>query len=88
MTIREASDILLSLKCGACGEEKKSKLAICATCYGKLPHSVRQNLYKTLGKGFEEAYAESLAWLKETRKAKRTAAAAQGTFGGSSEYPD
>ncbi len=45
---------LLSTEC-YCGAEKKFKETFCRPCYFRLPEDMRTDLYKRMGRGYEEA---------------------------------
>lgn len=62
METRQALDDLLSTNC-QCGKSKASRKSHCRTCYFKLPPAMRSALYRKIREGYEEAYAESLAYL-------------------------
>lgn len=53
----------LSLTQCKCKEVKKRGHTFCTRCYGMLPQSLRDRLYRRLGEGYEEAYQESVKRL-------------------------
>jgi hypothetical protein len=68
LTRERRLEILKSLgstKCEACGETKHPKMSHCRGCYFALPQAMRRALYKRFGEGYEEAFEESLQFLKE-----------------------
>jgi hypothetical protein len=46
-----------------CGGFKGSRLTFCTTCYLLLPSTMKRALYKRLGEGYSEAYAEATGFL-------------------------
>jgi hypothetical protein len=62
----EILESLGSTKCEGCGKAKKYKMSHCRACYFKLPPRLRKALYQGFGDGYEEAYEESLEFLRET----------------------
>lgn len=68
MTRERRLKILQSLgstACEGCNGTKKPKMSHCRKCYYVLPPKMRSALYKGFGEGYEEAYEESLNFLKE-----------------------
>lgn len=55
---------LMSEKC-VCGNFKASKTSHCRLCYFSLPEQQRRALYRRIGNGYAEAYADSVVTLKE-----------------------
>jgi hypothetical protein len=64
LTDMEIVQALKSTDC-QCGREKKSRMSHCSRCYFRLAPEMRQQLYKKLGQGYEEAYRESLEILNQ-----------------------
>ncbi len=58
---------LLGTEC-ECGKSKRSRFSHCRTCFFKLPSDLRKRLYKAMGEGYEEAFADSLKFLKQTER--------------------
>lgn len=56
-----------STKCEGCDGPKSLKKSHCRACYLSLPRAMQKDLYKRFGAGYEEAYEESLAYLKEAQ---------------------
>lgn len=54
-------------KC-SCGQKKPSWKTFCYHCYDSLPEQIKRDLYKRVGKGYEEAYATAKAYLKGDTK--------------------
>jgi hypothetical protein len=50
--------------CRGCGGTKRSRMSHCRKCFLKLPQVLRSALYRRVGRGYEEAYTESLAVLR------------------------
>jgi hypothetical protein len=50
--------------CQGCKGPKPSRMSHCRSCYFSLPKDMRRQLYKRIGEGYEEVYAESLEVLK------------------------
>jgi len=48
-----------------CGQTKKSGFSFCFNCYKKLTKEMQKDLYKKIGKGYEQAYDEAFLYLKE-----------------------
>jgi hypothetical protein len=48
-----------------CGKEKHPKRSFCYRCYTALPFEMRQELYKQMGAGYEEAFEEAAKYLTE-----------------------
>lgn len=55
-------DILLSIRC-QCGSRKNTGKSFCWPCFASLSKPMRQNLYKRIGEGYEQAFDEALARL-------------------------
>jgi len=60
----EILDSLGSTKCEGCGKAKQSMKSHCRACYFRLPKDLQRKLYERFGSGYEEAFEESLAYLK------------------------
>ena len=52
--------VLASEEC-QCGKSKRKGTAFCYMCYTSLSQDTKIDLYKEIGKGFEEAYEEGYA---------------------------
>ena len=50
-----------------CGSEKQPDKTFCTKCYWSLPKSMRSDLYKRVGRGYEQAYERAVKFL-ETRR--------------------
>jgi hypothetical protein len=48
-----------------CGKTKKSKMSLCFQCYSSLPKEMQRDLYRPLGRGYEEAYDNAVKLLNE-----------------------
>lgn len=48
-----------------CGQFKRRGMSHCRRCYYALPMGMRSALYRKIGHGYEEAYAESLTYLQQ-----------------------
>lgn len=59
---------LMSKKCDGCGGMKTPRKSHCSRCYYKLPPQMRAALYRRVGSGYEEAFYESLVWLRGNSK--------------------
>ena len=59
----EALAALASVWC-ACGKRKGHGKAFCYECFKGLGGGLAPALYKRVGEGFEQAYAEGLAWVR------------------------
>lgn len=53
---------LRSTEC-RCGNAKKSGHSFCYRCFYRLPYEFQKTLYKPVGRGYEEAYEQSVAHL-------------------------
>jgi hypothetical protein len=53
-----------STNCEGCGKSKRPKMSHCRACYFTLPQKMRTALYQGFGEGYEEAFEESLRYLK------------------------
>ncbi len=47
-----------------CKGPKRARMSHCRTCYFSLPERQRRALYRRIGSGYAEAYADSLLTLK------------------------
>jgi hypothetical protein len=65
---REILESLGSTTCGACGGPKQPRMSHCSTCYYALPQYMRKALYQRFGEGYEQAYEESLVYLKNLKR--------------------
>jgi hypothetical protein len=54
---------LMSTKC-RCGSKKLAKNTFCRQCYFSLAPGMRQDLYSRIGRGYEEAHARAVKFLK------------------------
>jgi hypothetical protein len=57
--------------CSVCGLFKKSKQSFCSNCYHSLPGFMQSNLYRPIGKGYEEAFRVARMWLLNLREAAK-----------------
>ncbi len=55
---------LMSDEC-ACGAGKDSGKSFCHICFSYLPKYLRQDLYQSLRRGYEQAYDASVAELQQ-----------------------
>ena len=53
-----------STACEGCGKAKRAKMSHCSKCYYRLPPKMRSALCRGFGDGYEEAYEDSLEYLK------------------------
>lgn len=53
----------LGTECSACGGVKRKGMSHCSRCYHRLPKPMQYALYRRFGEGYEEAFADSNAWL-------------------------
>lgn len=51
-------DVIKSEEC-QCGKSKRIGTAFCYLCYSNLPKDMKDDLWKKIGNGFEEAYEEA-----------------------------
>ena len=51
--------------CSICGGNKKGMQSFCTSCYLALPPKKRAALYLSFGDGYEEAFADAQAYLRE-----------------------
>lgn len=61
---RELLKHLMGEKC-VCGAWKAVRMSHCKNCYASLPSTLKKNLYRRFGNGYEEAYAKSITKLRE-----------------------
>ena len=54
---------LMSNEC-FCGESKQKRNSFCVGCYHKLPDEMKADLWKWIGKGYEEAYEAAVKFLE------------------------
>lgn len=54
-----------------CGSEKSRRQTFCRKCYFKLPPSQRNDLYRPIGDGYEEAYGAAIETLTECTDARK-----------------
>lgn len=71
-TISESEALLdlLGTICRGCNGTKPTRMSHCRPCYMLLPQPMRSALYKRIGEGYEQAYTESLAYIRERRGAR------------------
>lgn len=60
---KQAYEALMSAAC-ICGAEKQPKMSHCRACYYALRPAQRRALYRRIGSGYSEAYADSVITLK------------------------
>lgn len=51
--------------CRGCDGKKIPRSGFCASCYHRLPQRLKDNLWRRIGSGFEQAYQESYNFLSE-----------------------
>lgn len=56
-------DELIGTKC-RCGNTKRTRNTFCGRCYFRLPMQLRNDLYKGVGNGYEQAYAAAISILQ------------------------
>lgn len=66
MTADELRVELLDHVC-RCGQPKTSGHSLCRSCWDRLPGRLGIRLYRKIGAGYEEAYAEAATWLDTLR---------------------
>jgi hypothetical protein len=54
-----------------CGSQKQARQTFCRGCYFRLPAILQKALYKRLGNGYAEAYAEARKLLEGEQNAGR-----------------
>ncbi|HEV8639407.1 MAG TPA: hypothetical protein VG370_34800 [Chloroflexota bacterium] len=54
-----------------CGRPKAHRQTFCKPCYFALPPPVRAALYRGIGEGYEEAYADAVAALADAPRVGR-----------------
>lgn len=62
----ETTDLIVSLRsvrCPMCGNGKKPAQTMCYGCYKKLPRDLQQALYRRVGAGYEQAFADAMEHL-------------------------
>lgn len=47
-----------------CGARKMRRQSFCRRCYYSLPKKLRINLYRRIGRGYEEAYQVAVDYLE------------------------
>lgn len=50
-----------------CGAPKKTRMTFCTRCYFALPKRMRDNLYRDVGSGYEQAYDAAAKLLDEKK---------------------
>lgn len=63
-TARELVQSLRSNVCPACSGVKDTRKTFCGSCYRRCSPETKTNLYRLLGKGYEEAVEQALKELK------------------------
>jgi hypothetical protein len=58
-----ALEALNRTKC-QCGARKQPKRSFCGRCFARLSPELKGRLYSPVGRGYEEAWKESLAYLQ------------------------
>jgi hypothetical protein len=58
-----------STTCEVCGKTKRRWMSHCRSCYYRLPPKMRSALYRPYGEGYEEAFEDSLRYLKDAEAA-------------------
>ncbi|MGN6727780.1 MAG: hypothetical protein ACTHLZ_17810 [Tepidisphaeraceae bacterium] len=53
-------DSLRSLVCPGCDGRKGERKSFCADCYRLLPAGLKADLYRSIGHGYEKAFASSM----------------------------
>ncbi len=54
---------LMSNEC-ACHKRKRASHSFCYNCYRALPKEMKGPLWRKIGQGYEAAYEEAHAWLR------------------------
>lgn len=68
ISANQAVEELGGTKCHGCDGTKTRAMSHCRRCYFNLSKALRTRLYNRVGQGYEEAYTESLALLRERNK--------------------
>lgn len=68
-TLRELVKSLRSETCPACEKPKRRKQTFCRACYFSLPKGLQKRLYRGLGNGYEQAFADSMELLQQEGEA-------------------
>jgi hypothetical protein len=63
----EILDELQGKKC-RCGHRKVAGQTFCRDCFYALPQQMRDDLYKRMGQGYEEAYQAAVDYLAEQKR--------------------
>lgn len=56
-----------AIDCLGCGDKKQRRKSHCRACYFALPPELRSALYQKFGEGYEEAFRESIDYLRMTQ---------------------
>lgn len=68
MDDRQILESLAGEICAGCGKAKKARRSHCSNCYFALPIDKRNALYKRFDHGYQEAFRDSLEFLKGVAK--------------------
>jgi hypothetical protein len=58
----------LGTVCSGCGGTKITRMSHCRACYRALPKAMQDALWKRFGEGYEAAFTESTAWLRDRQR--------------------
>jgi hypothetical protein len=47
-----------------CGAGKQPKRSFCGRCFARLPRELKERLYQPVGRGYEAAWQDALAYLQ------------------------
>ena len=50
--------------CPGCGRDKASHTTVCMDCFKALPYTIKTELYRSFGHGYEEAFAAAMRHLE------------------------
>lgn len=70
LTDREILENLASTDCLGCGGSKEYRNSHCRRDYYRLPPEMRSALYRRFGAGYEQAFRDSIDYLRENYPSK------------------
>jgi hypothetical protein len=68
LSTRSIKEDLRGFTCSGCSGDKASGHSFCWSCYHSLPGHMKRNLWRTLGRGYEEAFRVAWRWLLKDRE--------------------
>lgn len=67
LTVKDLAASLRSTTCPSCTGSKGERKSVCGCCWHELPAGIQRRLYKRIGEGYEQAFADAMDHLLVAR---------------------